>query len=120
MTAVSWLERELDRIERVYNLDEQKSYANEKRIEAFQQALSMEREQKQKDFEAGREQVIRYIENDAEIMVPISRFFNEDGSHITKKQYGIILLEILCQELRDSTTIAKGFPDYFTQNYGDD
>lgn len=48
-----------------------------------------------------REQIISYIENDAEIAIPIDRFFNEDGSHITKKQYGKILLEVLCQELRE-------------------
>ncbi len=53
MTAVMWLEKELDRIERVYNLDEQKSYANEKRIEAFQQALAMEREQMEMSYVAG-------------------------------------------------------------------
>ena len=54
MTAVRWLEQELNRIDRVYNLDEQKSYANEKKIEAFQQALSMELEQMEQSFTAGR------------------------------------------------------------------
>lgn len=34
------------------------------------------------------EDIIRYIENDAEIAIPIERFFNEDGK---------VLLEILCQ-----------------------
>jgi hypothetical protein len=34
-------------------------------------------------------------------MIPIDRFFNADGSHITKKKYGLVLLEILGQELRD-------------------
>ena len=48
-----------------------------------------------------REQIISYIENDAEIAIPIERFFNEDGSHITKKEYGKVLLEILCEELRE-------------------
>lgn len=47
------------------------------------------------------EKIISYIENDSEIQIPIERFFNKDGSHITKKEYGKILLEILCKELRD-------------------
>ena len=29
--------------------------------------------------------LIDYIENDAEIAMPIDEFFNEDGTHITKK-----------------------------------
>lgn len=48
-----------------------------------------------------REQIINYIENDAEILIPIERFFNEDGSHISKKEYGKVLLEFLCEELRE-------------------
>lgn len=47
------------------------------------------------------EKIINYIEFDSEILIPIDRFFNEDGSHITKKKYGLILLEILCAELRE-------------------
>lgn len=47
-----------------------------------------------------REQIINYIENDAEIL-PIERFFNEDGSHISMKEYGKVLLEFLCEELRE-------------------
>jgi hypothetical protein len=48
-----------------------------------------------------REQIINYIENDAEILIPIEDFFNEDGSHLTKKQYGIVLLKHLAAELRE-------------------
>lgn len=47
------------------------------------------------------EKVIDYIENDSEVAVPIDRFFNDDGTHITKQKYGRIVLEILVQELRD-------------------
>lgn len=47
------------------------------------------------------EVLISYIENDAEIAIPIERFFNKDGNAITKKEYGKILLEILCVELRE-------------------
>lgn len=52
-------------------------------------------------------QVIEYIEKDAEIAIPVGRFFNEDSSHISKKEYGKILLEILCKELRDNFQILK-------------
>lgn len=45
------------------------------------------------------EDVISFIKNDAEIAVPIERLFDKDGSHITKKKYGLIVLEILCEEL---------------------
>jgi len=48
--------------------------------------------------------VIKYIENDAEISIPIERFFDILGNHITKKEYGKILLEILCKELRERFT----------------
>lgn len=47
------------------------------------------------------EEIISYIENDSKIMIPINRFFDENGDHITKKQYGHILIEILCKELRE-------------------
>lgn len=55
----------------------------------------------------GVEDIIKYIENDAEIAIPINDFFNEDGSHITKKQYGHILLKYLCIELREKFSITK-------------
>lgn len=45
--------------------------------------------------------IIEYIKNDAEIMIPAERFFNEDGTHLTKKQYGLTLLEFLCEELEE-------------------
>jgi hypothetical protein len=44
--------------------------------------------------------VIEYIENRAEIAIPVERSFDVLGNHITKKEYGKILLEILCKELR--------------------
>lgn len=47
------------------------------------------------------EDVVEYIKNDSEIAIPLSRLFNDDGSHITKKQYGLIVLEILCEELKN-------------------
>ena len=46
------------------------------------------------------ESIINYIESEAEIAIPITRFSNEDGSNVTKKEYGLILIEILCAELR--------------------
>lgn len=47
------------------------------------------------------EKIISYIENDSKILIPIERLFNKDGSIITKKQYGKVLIEILCLELRE-------------------
>lgn len=44
--------------------------------------------------------VIEYIEN-SEILIPIERFFDENGNHITKKRYGEILIEYLCLELKE-------------------
>ena len=45
--------------------------------------------------------MIKYIKNDAEILIPVERFFDENGNHLTKKQYGLVLLEFLCQELEE-------------------
>jgi hypothetical protein len=45
--------------------------------------------------------IIDYIENDAEIAMPIDEMFNEDGSNITKKKYGKVLLKYLVKELRE-------------------
>lgn len=45
--------------------------------------------------------LIDYIENDAEIAIPIDEFFNDDGTNITKKQYGKVLLKYLVKELRE-------------------
>ena len=47
------------------------------------------------------EEIIDYIQNDSQCEIPMDRMFNEDGTHITKKQYGLVLLEVLCEELRD-------------------
>lgn len=47
------------------------------------------------------EDVINYIKNDAEIAIPIERLMNEDGSHLTKRDYGLVLLDVLCEELRE-------------------
>lgn len=47
-----------------------------------------------------QEELINYIENDAEIAIPINEMFNENGGHITKKEYGLILLKYLVTELR--------------------
>ena len=49
----------------------------------------------------GVEEIISYIENDAEIAIPVDMFFDENGCAITKKRYGQILIEILCNELRE-------------------
>jgi hypothetical protein len=45
-------------------------------------------------------EIINYIKHDAEIPIPIERFF-KDGESITKKEYGLVLLESLCLELRE-------------------
>jgi hypothetical protein len=37
----------------------------------------------------------------AEIAIPIDRFFTENGGHITKQEYGLVLLEVLCKELKE-------------------
>lgn len=50
---------------------------------------------------ASNSALIDYIENDTEIAIPIDDFFNDDGSHITKKQYGKILIKYLVKELRN-------------------
>lgn len=47
------------------------------------------------------EDVINYIEKDAEILIPIDEFFKGDGSGITKKEYGIVLLRYLVFELKE-------------------
>lgn len=51
--------------------------------------------------EALVDEIINYITNESEIPIPVNRFFHSDGTHITQKEYGIILLEILCDELRN-------------------
>lgn len=36
-----------------------------------------------------------------EIPIPVERFFDEFGNHVTKKEYGRILIEILCDQLKE-------------------
>ena len=45
--------------------------------------------------------VIDYIENDAEIAIPIDELMHEDGRHLSKKEYGKVLLKYLVKELRE-------------------
>ena len=45
--------------------------------------------------------VINYIGNYSEIPIPVEKLFSDDKTHITKKKYGKILLEILCTELKN-------------------
>ena len=47
------------------------------------------------------EVLISYIENDAEIAMPVNELIKEDGTHLTKKEYGKVLLKYLCIELRE-------------------
>lgn len=44
--------------------------------------------------------IIDYIENDAEIAMPIDDLFHESGRHLTKKEYGLVLIKHLVIELR--------------------
>lgn len=53
------------------------------------------------------QKVIDYIGNDSEIAIPIEEFFDENGEGITKKQYGRVLLKILCQEITDKFITKK-------------
>ena len=48
-----------------------------------------------------RKEIIDYIENDSEVLIPIERFFNKDGTQITKNQYGKVVIEFLVEELRE-------------------
>ena len=52
-------------------------------------------------FSVSNSALIDYIENDAEIAMPIEEMFNDDGTHITKKKYGHVLLKYLVKELRE-------------------
>ena len=44
-------------------------------------------------------ELINYIENDAEIAIPINELMNERGN-VSKKEYGLVLLKHLVIELR--------------------
>lgn len=46
------------------------------------------------------EEIIDYIEKDAEILIPIEELTNKGGNRITQKEYGHILLKYLVLELR--------------------
>jgi len=50
------------------------------------------------------EQVINYIENEAEIAMPADELMHESGRHLTKKEYGHVLLKYLVIELRNQFT----------------
>jgi len=45
--------------------------------------------------------IINYIENDAEIGIPIEDLVGEHGIGLTKKDYGLVLLKHLVIELRN-------------------
>jgi len=45
--------------------------------------------------------LIDYIENEAEIAMPIAELMHEDGRHLSKKEYGKVLLKYLVKELRE-------------------
>jgi hypothetical protein len=47
-----------------------------------------------------QEEIISYIENEAEILIPIEDLVHESGKHLTKKEYGYVLLKHLVIELR--------------------
>ncbi len=66
-------------------------------IHAYECAFKACQDEKKVDMET----IINFILNDAEIAIPIEKMFNEDKSHITKKKYGTVLLEVLCDELRE-------------------
>jgi len=46
------------------------------------------------------QEIIEFIQQE-ELPISIEKFFNEDGSHITKKQYGIIVINELCEVLKN-------------------
>lgn len=46
------------------------------------------------------DEIVEMIEN-AHILIPIEAMFHEDGSHITKKEYGKILIGELIRELKE-------------------
>jgi hypothetical protein len=45
--------------------------------------------------------LINFIETDAEIAMPLNELMHEDGRHLTKKEYGKVLLKYLIKELRE-------------------
>jgi hypothetical protein len=53
------------------------------------------------DVNSSVDSIINYIENDAEIAMPINELMNEDGTRQTKKEYGKVLIKYLVKELRE-------------------
>jgi len=51
--------------------------------------------------------LIEYIENDAEVAIPIDEYFDKNGNHITKKRYGLVFTKYLCKELKDMFLTKK-------------
>jgi len=51
-------------------------------------------------FSVSNSALIDYIENDAEIAMPINALMHEDGRHLTKKEYGKVILKYLVKELK--------------------
>lgn len=47
------------------------------------------------------DEVIKYIENDAEIAMPVNELMHEDGRRLSKKEYGHVLLKYLIVELKE-------------------
>ena len=64
-------------------------------IDAHVEQLSIPRVSKCAD------EVIKYIENDAEIAMPVNELMHEDGRHLSKKEYGHVLLKYLIVELKE-------------------
>lgn len=44
--------------------------------------------------------VIDYIESEAEIAIPLGELIHEDGRKLTKREYGLVLIKYLVEELR--------------------
>lgn len=47
------------------------------------------------------EKIIKYIKEDSEIAIPIKELFHESGRHLTKKEYGLVLIKHLVIELEE-------------------
>ena len=52
-------------------------------------------------FTVSNNALIHYIETDAEVLIPIEEMFNKDDTHITKKEYGKLVIKYLMKELRE-------------------
>lgn len=52
-------------------------------------------------FSVSNSALIDYIETEAEVLIPIEEMFNKDGTHITKKEYGKVVIKYLAKELRE-------------------